>query len=77
MSLRSGKSKTVIAWLGAEKRDLGDRIYMLAHEYKNLPRETIEKYDPTSANALNFDAKKARKWVKKTNLAIQKKMLTQ
>ena len=60
MSLRSGKSKTVIAWFGAEKRDLGDRIYMLAHEYKNLPRETIEKYDPTSANALSFDVKKAQ-----------------
>ena len=76
MLLRSGKAKTVIPWLGAEKRDLGDRIYMLAQEFDDLPTEVTDKYNPVSKNALKFDAKDASQWAKKINAFVQRKMLS-
>ena len=74
MSLRSGATKSVIPWAGAEKRDLGDRIYILATEFEQIEESIKEKYDKKSDKRQIFDVKKSAAWAKRVNSAIQKKM---
>ena len=74
MSLRSGTTKTVSPRAGAEKRDLGDRIYILATEFEQIEESIKEKYDKKSDKRQIFDVKKSVAWAKRINSAIQKKM---
>ena len=75
MRLRSGKTKSVIPWAGADKRDLGDRIYILAHEFNEIDDSIKDKYNKSSPNRQIFDLKAALVWARKTNASIQKRAL--
>ena len=74
MSLRSGTTKSVIPWAGAEKRDLGDRIYIPANEFEQIEDSVKEKYDKKSDKRQTFDVKKSVAWAKRVNSSIQRKM---
>ena len=70
--LRSGARPSATAWPGADHRDFGDRIAILAHDYKNHPKETLKLYDPASSKRLIFETKTVEKWVKQANAEIKR-----
>ena len=74
MNLRSGTVKSVIPWSGAEKRDLGDRIYILASEFEEMDESIKEKYNKKSDKRQTFDVNKAAAWARRVNSAIQNRM---
>ena len=74
MNLRSGTVKSVIPWSGAEKRDLGDRIYILASEFEEMDTSIKEKYNKKSDKRQTFDVNKAAAWARRVNSAIQNRM---
>ena len=73
MQLRSGKSKDLIPWKGAERRDLGDRIYILAHEYERIDDAVKDLYKRKSEERLLFDVKDAVAWARRVNTSISKR----
>ena len=70
MTLRTGKSKGHITWRGADKRDLGDMLYMLKHLYKDNQGKNVFVRD--SAEYIPFDIEYVKKWTKDKNAEIAK-----
>ena len=54
-------------WPGAERRDLGDRIFILRKQYECYTAEEIDKYSRKNENRIKFDVSTARAWVRAAN----------
>ena len=54
-------------WPGAERRDLGDRIFILRKQYDCYTDEETAKYSKKNENRIKFDVSAARAWVRVAN----------
>ena len=54
-------------WPGAERRDLGDRIFILCKQYDCYRAEDLDKFSRKNENRVKFDAAKLRAWVRSAN----------
>ena len=70
--LRSGAAPSAQAWPGADSKDFGDRLAILAHDYRKQPRNLIASYDPKSSKRLTFEPKIVSEWVKVANSEIKR-----
>ena len=69
---RSGAAPSANAWRGADHRDFGDRIAILADDYENHPKETLQMYNPKSSKRMKFEPETVRAWVKIANSEVQR-----
>ena len=61
-------------WKGAERRDLGDRIFILAHQYDEIDEETKNKYTRDKPETLKFDKQELKAWLRKVKGNIKSKI---
>ena len=54
-------------WPGAERKDLGDRIFILRKQYDCYEDEELDKYSKKNENRVKFDGAKLRAWVRSAN----------
>ena len=71
---RSGRSSHVTCvWRGADKRDFGDRLFVLSEEHRSTPKDTKRLYNRQSSKRLVFCASKAKLWVKSANADVKRR----
>ena len=70
--LLTGAAASATRWAGANHRDFGDRIFILADEYEHAPKETLNAYNPKSKNRLKFDPIIVRDWVRTANSEVRR-----
>ena len=71
-STRSGAAASSTRWAGANHRDFGDRIFILADEHENTPKDTLSLYNPKSKSRLKFDPIIVRDWVRTANSEVRR-----
>ena len=75
--LRSGKTLAPSEWPGADRKDFGDNIVMLANEFASDTESRdkyIKKKGRNSESKSDFDVQGVQKWVKFRNSEIQRKI---
>ena len=73
---RSGN--TARSWPGADKRDMGDMLHVIAYEHLYDQKDEMKLYRKKSKNQkdddrLTFDTNAVKLWVKEANLEVQRR----